>query len=330
MSKRIFLTGGTGLVGSFIVHKLLDEGYSVTCSKRETSNMDLCYPFKDQVKWVDMDICDPILVAEHLKEYDWVIHSAALVSFNPRDRNELEEVNVEGTKNVVDACVKNGIKKLLYISSIAALGRGNKKEIDETSEWIDSNINSDYALSKYRAELEVWRGMEEGLEVSVILPSVVLGPGNSNQGSTKLFDIAKKAKKYYPDGQTNIVDVRDVASVVYSIIEKNVMNEHFIVNGGAVSYKEIFKAIAVANELPLPTKRITKTMVLIAYPLLKFYSLIRGKSLFLTSQSIKLIGKEYVYSTKKIKEAIPMEFIDWHETITWTCNQLNKRTSKNV
>jgi len=324
MAKKIFITGATGLLGSAIAESLLREGHTLICSKRVNSNMQASESFCNNVQWVNLDILEVDQLKEEIKDVDWVIHSAALVSFDPKDNELLDKVNRIGTKNIVDVCIENKIPNLFYVSSVAALGRAQKEAtIDENTKWEDSELNSAYAISKYLAENEVWRGEQEGLNVSIINPSVILGPGDTTKSSTKLFEFTKKYKGIYPEGYLNIVDVRDVVQICTTLIKENITGERFIVNAKALSYKDFFSEMALQFGQKTPHFCFSKQRAKLAYPFFKFISFITFKPSFLTKQSIKLMGLKTVFDNKKLKNRLAFEYKDWKDTMAWVCKTLN-------
>src|SRR6185437_2324293 len=240
----IFLTGGTGLVGSFIARRLLEDNKSIRALKRKNSDLSLVKDIAHRIEWVEGDILDVLFIEECLKGIDTIIHSAALVSFSKRSEEQMIAVNVQGTANLVNAALKYNISAFCHISSVAALGRGKNEVIDESAKWEDSTINTGYARSKYLAELEVWRAMEEGLNVLIINPSVVLGPALLNNSTARLFKYVWKKSPFYTTGQMNYIDVRDVAEIAILLIEKRIYNGRFILNAGKISYRELFGKIA--------------------------------------------------------------------------------------
>ena len=221
------------------------EGEQVVGIKREKSNISVVDHLQDKIQWRVADVADSISLSESFQGIHTVIHSAALVSFNPRKAKEIFDTNVIGTKNVVDACLASGVRKLIHISSVAALGRERGVQlISEENTWADSPLNSDYAISKYQAELEVFRGHEEGLHVSLVNPSVILAPANWNRSSSQLFKYIWNEKPFYTEGMLNYVDVRDVATIIHLLYKGDFNGERFIVNANHVSFKTIFDEIA--------------------------------------------------------------------------------------
>jgi len=330
MSKKIFITGATGLLGSAIAKKLLAEGYELTCAKRENSDMQACGSFYDKVKWVSVDITELERLREETKGVDWVVHCAALVSFDTKDNEALDIVNRIGTRNVVNVCIENRIPNLFYVSSVAALGRAEAEGIlNENTKWETSDLNSAYAVSKYLAENEVWRGEQEGLNVSIINPSVILAPADTTKSSAKLFEFTKKYKGIYPVGYLNLVDVRDVASISVRLIKENITGNRFIVNAATVSYKDFFSVMAQHFGHKVPHICFSKQRAKLAYPFFKLMAFVTFSSSFVTKQTIKLMGLKTEYDNQKLKDQLNYEYRDWRESIAWVCDVLNaKRSNK--
>src|SRR5688572_28365428 len=218
----IAVTGANGLLGSFIVRKLLQEQKPFIALRREGSDIGLLKDKEGQIQWRITDVLDPVALSEALNGCTEVIHTAAVVSFNPRKANEVNEINVHGTRNVVDACLEQKIKKLVHISSVAALGRQKDQTvIHEENKWLDNPLNSVYAESKYRAELEVFRGQEEGLNTVILNPSVILAPADWDKSCAKLFKYVWNERPFYINATLNYVDVRDVAACAYQMLILN-------------------------------------------------------------------------------------------------------------
>jgi len=191
-------------------------------------------------------------VEEALKDIDDIYHCAAVVSFNPKRKDEMLHFNTESTANIVNQALEQDIRKMVYISSVAALGRTNtKKIITEEEEWEESKHNSAYGMSKYMAEMEVWRGMGEGLNAVIVNPGIILGEGDWNDGSARLMKIVSKEFPFYTQGVTAWVDIKDVIDVLYMLMQSDVADERFILSEGNYAYKEVFTLMAKAlNKKP--------------------------------------------------------------------------------
>lgn len=321
----ILITGCNGLVGSFIARKFLQEGCHIRALKRAKSDLSLVADVESDIEWVEGDILDLAQLTKAMQGVDTVIHAAAIVSFTPADRHQMLKVNVEGTSNVVNISLAAGIKKFCFVSSVAAIGR--KKNVmlaDENTQWEESPYNSYYAKSKYLAELEVWRGIAEGLPAVIVNPSVVLGPGNWHKSSTKLFKYIWDEKPFYTAGSMNYVDVRDVADIIFKLIYSEITAERFILNAGSIKIEHMFGTIAAAFQKKKPLILIPPFMAQIAWRLEYIRSLLSGSSPLITRETALIAQRDYLYNNQKIKQTLQYTFRNLDETITWTCIELSK------
>jgi dihydroflavonol-4-reductase len=322
----IFITGCNGLVGSFIARKLLSKGEKIIALKRKSSDLSLVKDIETSIQWLEGDIFDTPILNKAMEQCDTVIHAAAVISFSSSGREQMYRVNVEGTANVVNAALNNNIKKFCFISSIAALGRKKgESTINENALWEDSEMNTHYAKSKYLSEVEVWRGIEEGLPAFIVNPSVVLGPGNWENGSTKIFNYVFRQNKFYTNGYINYVDVEDVAAIVTELLNRNVSGERYILNAGKVTYEELFKSIACFFNVKPPGFRVGKILSEIAWRVENIRSVFSNSEPILTKETVKLSGFSFEYQNEKIKDVLGYEFSLLEATTIKTCNELMKR-----
>lgn len=252
----IAVTGANGLLGNFVLRSLASQAPVIALHR---ANSDLS-SVKDipNVIWREADVTNPASLQDALQDATTVIHTAAVVSFNPRLRKKMLAVNTIGTRNVVDACLCLQIPRLIHVSSVAALGRKQGVfRVDENTRWADSDMNTDYAESKHLAELEVWRGAEEGLSVNIINPSVILAPANWQKSSARLFEYVWQQRKFYTDTHINYTDVRDVVDVISKLLNSSVSNQQYIVNAGSIPVKTLFELIAGHFNRKAPAVRIT-------------------------------------------------------------------------
>ncbi len=314
---KVFITGATGLVGSYLSRLLLLKGYHVMACKRPHSSMRLLDGAEHDIEWSVGDIMDPSYLQEILKDADAVIHCAAVVSFSKDDKEKMYNVNVQGTSNVVSAAQSSGIKKLLFVSSIAAIGRTmENKIVTEDNTWIDSPYNTDYAKSKYLAEQEVWKGYESGLNVSIINPSVILGAGDWDSGSVKLFKTIRKGLKFYPIGATGVVDVRDVAKSLVILLESDKHNGHrFIINGHNMSYYALFKTMASHLDTEAPSIRVGKLFIPLTWRIAKLVAMIKGVHPTITKDTAMTSSLTFIYENRKSVQEMGMEYIMFENTI---------------
>jgi dihydroflavonol-4-reductase len=243
----IFVTGGTGFIGSYLLRYLLHSGYRhIRALRRASSSMILVADIADQIEWVEGDICDNEQMEDLLEGIDVVFHVAATVSFDARDKNMLKRVNVEGTASLVNAALEKGVKRFVHFSSNSVLG-GNQKNnrLDESFKWDRSSMSSWYGITKFQAEMEVWRGLEEGLPAVIVNPSVVLGSGDwQGSGSSHIFHVVGKGMPFYPPGQTGFVDVRDVARFAIMLWEKDITGQRYLLNADNWTFRQLFTAIS--------------------------------------------------------------------------------------
>ena len=320
----IFLTGGTGLVGAHILLKLTESGQKVKALKRKRSSLTVIrnifshYKKTDLLKsieWIEGDLLDLFSLQEGINGCNAVIHCAAIVSFNPKDFKKMMKINVEGTANIVNICLENNIEKLAYISSIATLNDEKNQVRTEDSFWKESKSNSQYAKSKYLSEQEVWRGIEEGLNSIIVNPSVILGPGDWKKGSSQMFEKVWRGLKFYSSGSTGYIDVLDVAKCVVKLLEKEIINERFILNAENIKYRDIFDSIAENLNKPKPHIKVSPLIKEIAWRIEWLMSLITNKSPLITKETANTAMKNKSFSNEKIIKALDYKFIPIEESI---------------
>lgn len=311
---KVAVTGSTGVVGSVIVETLINEKFTVRPVGRP-----------------DTDILDMAGLIKAFEGMDAVVHAAGFVSFNPRNKKKLFDVNVQGTRNVVNACLANGTKKLVHISSVSALGRHRKKtSINEETHWLPGGQESDYANSKYLSELEVFRGMEEGLNVSVVNPSLVLAAGDGKRSSSYLFGYVWRQSKLYTDFTVNYVDARDVASMVTRLLQENHNGERFIASAGTASLKEIFEQVAKRFQKKAPSIGLPQTLATTAAWLEEFRSRLIGSEPMITRQSVRALREPVFFENSKAKKILGMEFQPLEKTLDWCCNLYKNNLTPNL
>lgn len=243
----ILVTGASGFVGQHLVRQLSAQGKTVRALYRNTPP-DAALQSLPGISWQQADLLDIYEVAAVMNGISDLYHCAAIVSFDPARKEEMMHQNVECTTNLVNAALEQGIRKFLYVSSIASLGRseGDTMSINEDTEWEESNRNSVYSISKYQAEMEVWRGIAEGLEAVMINPGIILGEGNWSKGSAKLMQVVAGEFPFYTQGVNSFVDVMDVVSIMITLMESPIHTERFIVSAGNFEYRDIFTQMAIA------------------------------------------------------------------------------------
>ena len=330
----IFITGGTGLVGSHILLKLSQDNIPFKSLKREESSLQICKEvfthynsseLFDSINWVNGDINDIPSLEEGMQTCDKLIHAAAIVSFKKEDSELLQKVNVEGTENVMNVALSSSIKKVAYISSIATLGRTSTSDIvNEDCMFQLSDKESNYAVSKYHAEQEVWRSSQEGLDVVILNPSVILGPGDFTKGSSQIFQKIYDGLKYYTNGSTGYVDVTDVAECAITLLQSDIKNERFIINGENLKYREVFDMIAIEFKKKKATIKVTPFLKETAWRMELIRSFITGKIPLITKETVNTAMKNSSYSTKKIENAISFKFVPIKESVKRYCEWFSK------
>lgn len=299
----ILVTGGAGLLGNELIEQLLTRGEKVRAiynntvlSKNSITNFE---SFK-------CDILDVVTLEEAMENVTEVYHCAGLVSFNPKDERKLYGINVEGTANVVNAALNAGVRKFVHVSSVAALGRIRPGEmIDETMVWSEETSNSKYGHSKYLGEIEVWRGVAEGLNAVVINPSIILGAGNWNEGSTKIFKSVYDEFPWYTEGTTGFVDVRDVANAMILLMKSDISAEKFILSAENISYKDMFTMMAKAFGKKVPSKKVTPFIAALTWRLENIKSRFTGITPLLTRETADTAMTKVAYDNRKLLEALP-------------------------
>lgn len=335
----ILVTGATGLVGSHLVYRLLISGHHVRAIKRKNSATGIlkkvlaCYAPEleslfEQIEWVVADLTDPGSLEQALKGCEIVYHAAAMVSFVPSDKDMMYKINAVGTANLVKACLHLKIKKLCHVSSIAALGGPvNDSMVNEQTAWKPHQDISNYSLSKYYAEQEVWKGIKSGLDAVIVNPSVILGPGFRDTGSSALFFTVWKGLKFYTEGVTGFVDVRDVAEVMVRLTESAISGEKFIVSSENISYRDLFTNIARGLGKPEPKFKVTRLVASIAWRSEAIRCFFTGKTPLVTKETARSARKRNFYSNEKICSALNFKFIPVDESVRFISKLFLKEKS---
>lgn len=275
----------------------------------------------DKVEWVEGDILDVVSLADAMQGVDIVIHAAAVVSFGNADRKKMYQVNIEGTANVVNTALETGIKRLIYISSVAALGRKKDgKVVDENAKWEEAPSNTHYAITKHRAELEVWRGFAEGLEGVILNPATIVGYGNWNEGSSAIFKSTHDEFGWYTNGINGFTDVEDVAKACVTLMKSNITEERFIICNDNWSFKKLLDTMADAFGKKRPKREVTPFLSAIAWRVEKLKSMISGKKPLVTKESAKVALTETIFDNSKFLKTFPaFKYTPLDETIRKAC-----------
>ena len=328
--RKILITGITGLVGSFTARHFLKLGFTVAGLKRQNSDLSLVQNLENQIVWYEGDILDILSLEKAIENVDYVVHAAAIVSFAPKDRDIMFKTNVEGTINVVNICLEKKIKKLCYVSSVAALGRKIPNEntenhvikIDEKATWEENELNSNYAKTKYLAEMEVWRGQSEGLNSVIVNPSLILGEADWNKSSTQLLKYVYDEHNFYPEGNLNYIDVLDVADCIYRLLISDISDERFILSVGQISYKDFFAKVARKFNKKPPQTLMGKSFTGIVWRLESIRSFFTGNAPLITKETALSSSHFFEYPNDKIKNALNFSFKDLDESLDRICHNL--------
>jgi len=321
---KVLVTGGTGFLGAYIIKELILKGYAVRAIRRSNKlpnfiNADIL----NKAEWVDGDILDVVSLQDAMEGVSSVIHCAAIVSFTADERKEMYQVNEEGTANIVNMALEKNVRRLIYISSVAALGRTTSGgKVNEDKKWEESKVNTHYAKSKYKAELHVWRGISEGLDAVILNPSTILGYGDWNSSSCAIFKNIYKGFQWFTPGINGFVDVEDVAKATVLLMESNISEQRFIVNGDTWPFKKLFDTIADNFSKKRPSIHASSFLLGIAWRLEKIKSLITGHKPLLTNESARVALSQTFFENDKILKALPgFSFTPLEESIKNACKK---------
>jgi dihydroflavonol-4-reductase len=275
---------------------------------------------------IKCDILDTSALEEAMQDVIQLYHCAGVVSFNKKTADQLLKINIEGTANIVNAALDAGVKKMVHVSSVSALGRIRQNEkITEAMMWTEETSNSIYGKSKYLGELEVWRGIGEGLEAVIVNPSIILGGNDWSKGSSEIFRSAYNEFPWYTEGVTGVVDVKDVARAMILLMNSEINKERFILNAENLSYKEIFTGIANCFGKKIPQKKVTPFIASIVWRWEAIKSTFTGKNALLTKETARTALTKVYFDNSKFLNAMPaFQFTPINETIANTCATLQK------
>lgn len=321
----VLVTGGTGFLGAYIIDELVQQGYAVRALRRKSSKLPffILQTTWDKVEWVEGDILDVVSLQDALEGVDAVIHSAAVVSFAKEDRRQMYQVNVDGTANVMNMALEAGVKRVVHISSVAALGRtADGGMVDEDKKWEDTKINTHYAKSKYRGELEVWRAMGEGLAAVILNPSTILGYGDWHSSSSAIFRNMYNGFPWYSPGINGFVAVRDVARATVAMLQNDITESRFIVNGDNWPFKKLLETIADGFNRRRPHRQTTPLLAAVAWRMEKIKSFFSGHKPLLTKESARVAHSKTRFNNQKILNTLPgFQFTPLEQAIHEACEQ---------
>ncbi len=309
-----------------LISTLMKKGEPVRVMHRANSDLGPVKAFlKHELKsdmqpeWVEGELSDVGAIEDAMENVETVFHAAALVSFHPKDRNALYEVNVHGTANMVNLSLTEGVSKFVYISSVAALGRKDDLEpVDETTEWKDGPELTHYSRSKHMAEREVWRGHEEGLDVVIVNPGIILGIGDFSRSSAEVFQQLDKGMPFYPPGANGFVAVEDVTDACFHLLENGPLNERFLLVGAHMTLKELFQKVAKSIGKEAPTKAASPFLMGLVWRLSRFVEFFTRKRGFVTKEGVRNAQKKYAYDTSKLLNETEFQYRDLDQVIEET------------
>ncbi len=323
----ILVTGGAGLLGSALIEQLVLEGKKVRAIYNSTPLDHIESPL---VEKMHCDILDVMGLEEAMKGIDQVYHCAAIISFNPTKKNELFKTNIEGTANIVNTALEQGISKLLFVSSVAALGReASGSPVNETMNFDEDKDHSLYGKSKYMAELEVWRGIGEGLSAVIVNPVIIIGAGDWNKGSTRIFQSVYDEFPWYSNGTNGFVDVRDAVQAMISLMDSDIQAQRFILCGANRSYQQVFDFIASSFGKKRPHKAITPLLASLVWRWEAIKCRFTKKEPLVTRETAATALSRISYDNSKLLNHLTgFSYRPLEESIQFTCSALQQKINK--
>ena len=322
----ILVTGGSGLLGNALIAALAKRGEKIKAIYNKTPLQH----FYANVQQIECDILDVITLEEVMQDVTHIYHCAGLVSFHTKDADLLYKINVEGTANVINAALSAGVEKVIHASSVAALGRIRESEtIHEKMVWTPQTSNSKYGESKYLGEMEVWRGVAEGLDAVIVNPTIILGPGNWNDGSTAIFKSVYNEFPWYTNGSTGFVDVRDVVKAMIALMESGITAERFIISAHNETYRNLFDAIANAFNKKRAHKEVTPFLAKLVTITEAIKSTVSGKPALITKETAVTALAKVNFDNSKLLNFLPgFQYLSLAQTVTDTCKILQQKLNR--
>lgn len=303
---KILVTGASGFVGRHLLKALSAKGVPVTAIYNSRTPSEELKQLPN-ITWQQADLLDIFAIDEVMEGITHIYHCAAIVSFDPKHWDEMLHFNVEATANLVNIALENEVQKIIHVSSVAALGRNELKdaEVTEDEQWEESKYNSKYALSKHLAEQEIWRGAGEGLEVAIVNPSVILGEGDWDRGSAKLFQTVDREFPFYTQGINGWVDVKDVVKAMIMLMESDISHERFILNQGNHAYKHIFSMMAEALGKKPPHIAASRFLTALVWRWSVLKNKFTGEENTITKETANTAQKKVFYNNSKLLNQLP-------------------------
>ncbi|RFC55474.1 NAD-dependent epimerase/dehydratase family protein [Brumimicrobium aurantiacum] len=326
----VFVTGGTGLLGSHLLVKLAQQHEKITAIYRNASKIktvEKCFDyylksegkeFFKRINWVACDVLNVPELSEIVKGHKIIYHCAAIVSFARRDFVHMMEINRYGTENMVNLALEFGVEKFCFVSSTAAVGNKDipeEQEVDENGKWVLTDETSGYSVTKYSAEKEVWRGIEEGLNAVIVNPSVIFGAGDWSESSMKIFKTVSKGLQFYSPGANSFVDARDVANIMVELMNRNIFNQRYLCIGANSSFKNLFELISKHLGQKPPSKQVHPILMGITWRLSVFWAAITFSKPLITKSAANNAFNTIKYSNQKVKDELNYSFYSLEETV---------------
>ncbi|HVW96414.1 MAG TPA: NAD-dependent epimerase/dehydratase family protein [Mucilaginibacter sp.] len=319
----ILITGATGFLGSEVALQLAEQGHYIRCTKRYSSVIpEILKPLNGKIEWVDADLLDFFALEDALNGVTQVYHCAAWVSLKQADKKAMIYTNVTGTANLVNLCAEQNIR-MVHVSSVAAIGLAKPGELITENHHLDRDTETDgYAISKLESEMEVWRGIAEGLDAVIVNPSIIIGKNAGTEGSGALFETVRKGLKFYTAGSCGFVDSGDVAQCMIMLMESGITGERYIISAENREYKQLTAEIAAGFGIKPPNKAATPWMMELAWRGAKIASVFTGRPPAIDKVSAQSSTKTRDYDNSKISKAIGIRFRPVSDTIKEICERL--------
>jgi len=321
----VLVTGATGFLGSELALQLVSQGLSIRCTRRSASVIPaILTPYSSQIEWVEGDLMDVFALENAVAGAEQVYHCAAWVSLLQSDKDGMIRENVTGTANLVNLCMDYDCR-LVHVSSVAAIGLAKPGDLITENHHLDqANETDGYALSKLESEMEVWRGIAEGLDAVIVNPSIIIGANGGSKGSGELFDRVRKGLKFYTAGSCGFVDVTDVAKSMIALMNSDILAERFIISAENCTFKQITTEIADGFGVKPPSVYASSWMMGIAWRGAKLWAILTRTKPVLDKISAQSASMTRDYDNTKIKKAIRIEFKPVSESVKEICTRLKK------
>jgi len=319
----ILVTGATGFLGSELAKQLAEQGNVIRCTKRATSTIPaFLLSYQKNIEWVEADLLDIFALENALEGITQVYNCAAWVSLRQADKKQMIYTNVTGTSNLVNLCHQNGIR-IVHVSSVAAVGEAKPGELITENHHLDGSTETDgYAISKLESEMEVWRGIAEGLDAVIVNPSIIIGPNAGTEGSGALFKTVRDGLKFYTLGSGGFVDVEDVAKCMIVLMNSKVSGERFIISAENLDYKSLTAEIADGFGIKAPRALAKPWMMELAWRFASFAGAITQRAPSIDKVSAQAASLTKRFDNTKIKKATGFEFKSLKTSIREVCDAL--------